>query len=96
MAAVVTGSFAYHAVHTNLDALRSFRYRIEVIWHRVLRTRSQKDRTSWTRMQSLADRFLPTPRILHPWPTQRFAVRDPRWEPGAGKPLARTCAGGVQ
>lgn len=93
---VVTGFFAYHAVPTNIDALYAFRHRIEVSWHRVLRTRSQKDRTSWTRMQSLAGRFLPKPRILHPWPIQRFVVTHPRWEPGAGKPLAGICAGGVQ
>jgi hypothetical protein len=32
--------------------------------------------------------------VLHPWPQQRFAVKHPRWEPRAGIPLARICAGG--
>jgi RNA-directed DNA polymerase len=29
-------------------------------------------------MTKLADDWLPKPRILHPWPNQRFAVRHPR------------------
>jgi RNA-directed DNA polymerase len=93
---VVKGFFAYHAVPTNADALRSFRYYVVAIWHRVLRTRGQKDRTTWARMKTLAERFLPKPRILHPWPIQRFAVTHPRWEPGAGNPHAGICAGGAQ
>jgi RNA-directed DNA polymerase len=92
---VVTGFFAYHAVPTNADALRSFRFEVIAIWRRALRRRGQKDRTTWSRMHTLAGRFLPKPRILHPWPIQRFVVTHPRWEPGAGKPLAGICAGGV-
>jgi len=26
---------------------------------------------------------LPQPRVLHPWPNQRFDVKHPRWEPSA-------------
>jgi RNA-directed DNA polymerase len=29
---------------------------------------------TWQRMGRLADRWLPQPRILHPWPEQRFAA----------------------
>jgi RNA-directed DNA polymerase len=29
-------------------------------------------------MAKLADDWLPKPRILHPWPNQRFAVKHPR------------------
>ena len=29
-------------------------------------------------MMKLADDWLPKPRILHPWPEQRFAVKHPR------------------
>jgi hypothetical protein len=35
------------------------------------------------RMDKLAAAWLPPPRILHPWPTERFAVKHPRWEPSA-------------
>ncbi len=45
--------------------------------------RSQKDHTTWATLGSLADKWLPRPRVLHPWPDRRFAVNHPRWEPGA-------------
>ena len=47
-------------------------------------------------MTKLADDWLPKPRILHPWPSERFAVKHPRWEPYAGIPPVRICAGGAQ
>jgi group II intron reverse transcriptase/maturase len=93
---VVTGFFAYHAVPTNFRALLEFRAQIKGLWLRTLRRRSQKDQTSWERITKLADDFLPQPRILHPWPNQRFAVTHPRWAPYAGKLHVRCCAGGAQ
>ena len=80
---VVGGFFAYHAVPTNSHALAAFRHHVTDLWRRSLRRRSQKDRTTWERMAQLADAFLPQPRILHPWPIDRFAVNHPRWEPSA-------------
>jgi RNA-directed DNA polymerase len=93
---VVTGFFAYHAVPTNFRALLVFRAHIKHLWLRTLRHRSQKDRMRWERIVKLADDFLPQPRILHPWPNQRFAVTHPRWAPYAGKPPVRCCAGGTR
>ena len=75
---VITGFFAYHAVPTNFRALLRFRAHIKDLWLRTLRRRSQKDQTNWERIAKLADDFLPQPRILHPWPNQRFAVTHPR------------------
>lgn len=75
---VVTGFFAYHAVPTNSRALQAFRNNVVDLWRRTLRRRSQKDRTTWDRISKLADDFLPKPRILHPWPSDRFAVKHPR------------------
>ncbi|WP_441624501.1 MULTISPECIES: group II intron reverse transcriptase/maturase [unclassified Cupriavidus] len=80
---VVRGYFAYHAVPTNSRALVAFRYHVTNLWRRSLRRRSQKDAMTWARMTRLADDWLPKPRILHPWPGDRFAVKHPRWEPGA-------------
>src|SRR5438552_7828058 len=74
---VVTGYLNYHAVPTNGRALVTFRFRVIDLWIRTLRRRSQKDRTAWERIGRLANDFLPTPRILHPWPEQRFAVTHP-------------------
>jgi RNA-directed DNA polymerase len=93
---VVTGYFAYHAVPTNSRALRAFRLEISKLWLRTLRQRSQKDGFTWARITKLIDDWLPKPRILHPWPEQRFAVKYPRRAPYAGKLHVRCCAGGVQ
>jgi len=78
LAQIVAGYFAYHAVPTNSPALSAFRYHVLVLWHRQLCRRSQRARVLWTRMTKLADEFLPPPRVLHPWPSVRFAVRHPR------------------
>src|SRR6266513_1881134 len=80
---VVSGFFAYHAVPTNSRALSAFRHYVTDRWRRTLRRRSQKDGMTWERIAKIADAWLPQPRILHPWPEQRFAVRHPRWEPSA-------------
>ena len=80
---VVTGFFAYHAVPTNAKALSAFRHYVTDHWRRTLRRRSQKDHLTWVRITKIADAWLPQPRILHPWPDQRFAVTHPRWEPSA-------------
>ena len=80
---VLRGYFAYHAVPTNARRLSTFRHYVISSWLRSLRRRSQKDSISWARIKRLADQWLPLPRILHPWPDQRFAVTHPRWEPGA-------------
>src|SRR5580698_10372699 len=90
------GFFAYHAVPTNAAALGAFRSHVIRDWLRALTRRGQKDRTTWERIVTLADRWLPKPRITHPWPDQRFAVRHPRWEPYAGKPHVRFRAGGTR
>ena len=76
--AVVTGYFAYHAVPTNIRALGAFRYHVTQLWLRTLRRRSQKDGMTWARITQIAAEWLPAPRILHPWPNQRFAVNHPR------------------
>ena len=74
LAQVIRGYFAYHAVPTNFPALSAIIHHIKRLWLRTLRRRSQKDRFPWARMQRLADDFLPQPKILHPWPSVRFAV----------------------
>jgi RNA-directed DNA polymerase len=93
---VVAGFFAYHAVPTNGRALAAFRYHVSGLWRRALRRRGQRGDVPWRRFAALADDRLPRPRTLHPWPQQRFAVRHPRWEPYAGMPHVRICAGGVR
>ncbi len=93
---VVQGWFNYHAVPTNSRALGALRHHVVDLWRRTLRRRSQKDLTTWQRIEALAREWLPSPKILHPWPERRFAVKHPRWEPYAGIPPVRFCAGGAQ
>lgn len=93
---VVTGWYNYHAVPTNGSALGAFREHVSELWMRTLRRRSQKDRTSWPQMRRIVSQWLPSPRILHPWPNRRFAVTHPRWEPDALIGPVRFCAGGAQ
>jgi hypothetical protein len=47
------------------------------LWCRVLRRRSQRGRSRWTwsRMHRLVRKHLPRPRIIHPYPSQRFRAR---------------------
>ena len=81
--AVMMGYFNYHAVPTNSASLRTFRRLVLILWQRTLRRRSQRDRTTFAALERVADKWLPRPKILHPWPSFRFAVKHPRWEPGA-------------
>ena len=93
---VVTGYFNYHAVPTNGPTLTAFLFHVTNLWRRTLRRRSQKDWTTKERTARLANDWLPKPRILHPWPDARFAVRHPRWEPYARIGPVRFCAGGAR
>jgi len=72
------------------------RAKLRAIKEALQRRRSQRDRTSWTRMCVLARRWLPNARIIHPWPFARFTVIHPRWEPGARIGHAGFCAGGAR
>jgi group II intron reverse transcriptase/maturase len=72
---VLRGYFAYHAVPTNIDRLGGFRTQVTRYWHKALRRRGQRDRTTWDRMSRRAGRWLPKPRVLHPYPWDRFDVR---------------------
>ena len=80
---VVQGYFNYYAVPGNLTSLGVFRDRVLALWWRTLRRRSQKRPISWTRILGLAQRWLPQPCRLHPFPDARFAATHPRYEPDA-------------
>ena len=75
---VVQGYFNYHAVPGNLQSLHVFRFRLTLLWRRALIRRSQRHRLTWVRMRELLDRWIPEPRVLHPYPSERFAATHPR------------------
>ena len=74
---VVQGYFNYYAVPGNLDSLLTFRARMTRLWRTQLRQRGQRHRLNWDRLHRLAARWLPVPRVLHPWPLVRFAAQHP-------------------
>jgi RNA-directed DNA polymerase len=78
LGAVIRGHFAYFAVPTNTRLLSAFRYYVSIMWFKSLRRRSQRHRLTWERMCRLIARFLPSPRVQHPWPDQRFCVTHSR------------------
>jgi hypothetical protein len=71
---VVQGYDRYHGVPLNRRALASFRYALVRLWHKALRRRSQRTRMTWARMEELAARWIPNPKIYHPWPARRLHV----------------------
>jgi len=75
---VLNGHYRYFGVPGNISALGYFRDRVTVLWHQALRRRSQKGQVTWERMNRLALRWLPLPRIQHPYPDRRFRVLHPR------------------
>jgi hypothetical protein len=75
LARVLQGHYTYYAVPDNTEALRGFRERVIRHWRQALSRRSQRGRITWERTRRLADRWLPKPRILHPWPDRRFDAR---------------------
>lgn len=77
LATVLRGHYAYFAVPTNLPSVQALRHQIKVRWFLNLQRRSQR-RLKWRRMNVIADKFLPIPSVLHPWPEARFLVKHPR------------------
>ena len=75
LAQVVRGHFSYYAIPDNSPALHTFRHEVTRHWLRTLGRRSQKTRMTWERMRRIAERWLPRPRILHPWPSVRFDAK---------------------
>jgi group II intron reverse transcriptase/maturase len=78
LASVLRGHMAYYAVPGNTMAVAAFRSQVIRHWRRALRRRSQKTRLTWTRMHRIATRWLPPARVMHPFPSTRFAATHPR------------------
>ena len=75
---VAQGFYQYHAVPGNLRAMSIFRYRLKRLWRSTLRHRSQRPNVGWVHIGPLFDRWLPPPRVLHPYPGKRFDATHPR------------------
>jgi RNA-directed DNA polymerase len=75
---VAQGYYNYHAVPGNLRPLYTFRQGLARQWWHMLRRRSQRSGWTWERFEPLRDRYLPNPRIVHPYPLERFIAKHPR------------------
>ena len=75
LARVLQGHYNYYAVPGNGKALHGYRDQVIRHWRHALRRRSQKGQVTWAQTGRLADRWLPRPRILRPWPSVRFDAR---------------------
>ena len=72
---VIQGHFNYYGVPGNRKALAAFRPQVGHAWLRALRRRSHKGKgLTWERMQRWIMRWIPTARVQHPYPNQRFCV----------------------
>ena len=65
---VLLGHYRYYGIPGNSRKLESFKFHLSRLWYKVLRRRSQRHRLNWERMNRLVDRWLPRPRICHPYP----------------------------
>ena len=75
---VVQGYYQYFAVPGNLASLETFRQRIFRYWWRVLNRRSQRGWIPAERATRLISPWLPSPKVLHPYPLKRFCAKHPR------------------
>jgi RNA-directed DNA polymerase len=75
---VVLGYFNYHAIPGNGKRLLAFRDAVIRYWWQVLDRRSQRHGITWERMVRLVRRWLPSVRMVHPYPNVRFDARHPR------------------
>jgi group II intron reverse transcriptase/maturase len=75
---VVEGYYRYHAVPGNSMVLGRFRDRLCRLWRHALRRRSQKRQSGWDRLRLTFERWIPRPRVLHPYPDIRFDAKHPR------------------
>src|SRR5215510_6902075 len=75
---VVLGYYQYHAVPGNTTQLRIFMCRVHWLWRGVLIRRSQRAKVKWDRLNRILYRWIPIPRVLHPYPDSRFTATHPR------------------
>jgi group II intron reverse transcriptase/maturase len=74
---VVNGYYQYHAVPGNIRQLSTFRQRINRLWYQALARRSQRARKRWETLTPLFERWIPRPKVLHPYPQVRFYAIHP-------------------
>ena len=75
---VVQGHINYYGVPFNRQKLGKFVEEVKKLWLKSLRRRSQRHKMTWQRFRYFVTYWLPKPRIVHPYPEQRFYAKHPR------------------
>lgn len=76
---VFRGWCHYHAIPGNIRRLRQFRTALQTLWLNALRRRSQRGRRmTWAKFSRISQKWFPPAKILHPYPSVRFARQHPR------------------
>ena len=72
---VMTGYYGYYAVPGSGQNLAAFRVEVLKRWKRILSRRSHKRKhTSAHFYKYIGERWVPRPRIRHPYPEERLIV----------------------
>ena len=71
---MLAGLIQYYGVPGNGWSLNAFRTEICRQWHKALRRRGNKRPINWHTMTRLIRRWVPSVRIVHPYPNQRWSV----------------------
>jgi len=71
---VLQGHYRYYGVPGNWHVMSSFHAEIVRYWMMSLRRRSQKGKLKRERIRRLVNTWLPYPRIMHPYPSERLRV----------------------
>jgi group II intron reverse transcriptase/maturase len=69
---VLTGYFNYFAIPDNLSTMARFRSLVGRAWMWVIRRRSHKAKMTWEKFAPIIDKWLPIPKAMHPYPSQRM------------------------
>jgi hypothetical protein len=65
------------ALPRNTTQLRIFKLRVCRLWQSVLVRRSQRAKMCWERFTPVLNRWIPPPRVLHPYPDACFYATHP-------------------
>lgn len=71
----IRGYYQYFAVPDNTMTLSSFKLALKRIWLRTLRRRGQRKPMTWEVFNTFANKWIPDPTPLHPYPSVRFAAK---------------------
>lgn len=70
---VLRGHVQYFGVPRNSQPLWAFRAHLTRLWKQALNRRSQRRSVTWAKMSRIAKCWLKYPRIVHPYPEERYA-----------------------